>query len=457
VDVNSRNRLFSAGEIDRDDLWPKITEFEDQPCTFRFTFGLDELPVEPGIILIRGPRQYGKSTWLELELRETLEEYGGGSAYFLNGDDIADDDELEERIVAIVPLFNPGARVKRLFIDEISAVPRWERALKRIADRGELRGVLVVTTGSRATDIRRGSERLPGRKGKLKRTEYLFTGVSYKDFHAQFHQELGDDAWMAFLLSGGSPIAAKEIWQVGRIPQYFFDMIRDWIVGELVRSGRSRQFLIALMRTLFAQAGSRTGYLKLARESGLANNTIASEYVEQLSDLLAVIPSYQWDADRDVPLQRKPAKFHFINLSVALSFSPNRMSHVDDFKSLPPQEKSRWMEWLVAQELFRRQSIAGVDDPEAIWFWASKEHEIDFVDSERKLYEVKVSRTGAPDFAWFPKVFPKRKLLVVAGSEFRSTSIKGVTIEQFLLSDGLPHPYPGQVEDPDVYNDYCRF
>lgn len=202
---------------------------------------------------------------------------------------------------------------------------------------------------------------------------------------------------------------------------------------------RSRQLLIALLRTLFAQAGSRTGYLKLARESGLANNTIASEYVEQLSDLLAVIPSFQWDADRDVPLQRKPAKFHFINLSVALSFSPNRMVHVDDFKSLAPQEKSRWMEWLVARELFRRQSIAGVDDPEAIWFWASKEHEIDFVDSERKLYEVEVGPTGAPDFAWFPKVFPKRN------------------IEQFLLSDGFPHPYPGQVEDPDVYNDYCRF
>jgi hypothetical protein len=43
-------------------------------------------------------------------------------------------------------------------------------------------------------------------------------------------------------------------------------MIRDWIVGEIVRSGRSRPFLVAVMWTLFVQAGSRTGYLKLARE-----------------------------------------------------------------------------------------------------------------------------------------------------------------------------------------------
>ncbi|HJR70596.1 MAG TPA: ATP-binding protein [Gammaproteobacteria bacterium] len=457
MDVNTRNRLFSEGKIDREDLWPKITEYEQQPCTFRFSFGLDALPAEAGIILIRGPRQFGKSTWLELALKGTLEEYGAGSGYFLNGDDVTDADELESRVLEIVSLFHPEAGVKRLFIDEVSAVPSWERALKRIADRGHLRDVLVVTTGSRAADIRRGSERLPGRKGKLKRTEFLFTGVSYKDFHAQFHKELGEDAWKAYLLSGGSPVAAMEIRQRERVPEYFFEMIRDWIVGELVRSGRSRQFLLALMRTLFVQAGSRTGYLKLARESGLANNTIAAEYVEQLSDLLAVIPSYQWDADKGVPLQRKPAKFHFVNLSVALAFTPNRMTQVSDFDALAPQEKGKWIEWLVAQELFRRQCIAGAEDPEALWYWASREHEIDFVDSREKLYEVKLGRSGPLDFAWFAKTLPKRKLLVIGAGEFQSADVKGITIEQFLLGDGFPHPYPGQVEDADVYNDYGRF
>jgi predicted AAA+ superfamily ATPase len=234
-------------------------------------------------------------------------------------------------------------------------------------------------------------------------------------------------------------------------------MIRDWIVGEIVRSGRSRQFLVALMRTLFVQAGSRTGYLKLARESGLANNTIPAEYVEQLSDLLTMIPSYQWNADKDVPIQRKPVKFHFINLCVALSFSPDRMTAVEDFKRLDPQEKFKWMEWLVAQELFRQQCVADVEDPEAIWFWASRDHEIDFVDSRRNLYEVKVGQSTPVEFAWFPKVFPKGKLLVIGNREFRSAAIKGITIDQFLLSDGFPHPYPGQVDDPDIYNDYCRF
>lgn len=126
-----------------------------------------------------------------------------------------------------------------------------------------------------------------------------------------------------------------------------------------------------------------------------------------------------------MPLQRKPAEFHFINLGVALAFSPNRMSNVDAFKSLPPTEQSKWIEWLVAQELFRRQCVAGSEDPEALWFWASDDHVIDFVDGSRNLYEVKVGRTGPLSFSWFPRGFPGRNLLVIGGGAFRAETVKG--------------------------------
>jgi hypothetical protein len=126
------------------------------------------------------------------------------------------------------------------------------------------------------------------------------------------------------------------------------------------------------------------------------------------------------------------------NLSVALAFSPNRMTQVSDFDALEPQERAKWIEWLVAQELFRRQCIAGIEDPEAIWYWASKEHEIDFVDAGENLYEVKSRRSGPLDFVWFAKSLPKRKVLAIGSGEFQSAVVKGITIEQFLLADGLP-------------------
>lgn len=457
MDVNQRNSLFATGKIDREDLWPKATEYEEQSLTFRFNFGLDQLPTEPGIILIRGPRQYGKSTWLELELRDTLIDFGKGSAYFLNGDNFSNHNELEEAIINLLPLFNPKAKVKRLFIDEITAVDGWEKALKKLADRGEIKHILIITTGSMATDLRRGAERLPGRKGKLDRTDYIFTGISYKDFYTQCAKSFEEDTWIAYLLSGGSPIAAKEIWQFERVPEYFYELIKDWVIGELVKSGRSRNFLIPLMRSLIKKGTSRVGYLNLAKDSGLSNNTIAAEYIEQLSDLLSVIPSNQWDHQKLVPLQRKPCKFHFINLSVALSFSEYRINSISEFKKLPTQEQGKWLEWLVAQELFRRQCIKGELNPEGIYYWASKEHEIDFVDQNKMFYEVKLGKSGPLDFTWFNKTFSKNKLLVISESEFETKNILGVTIEQFLLADGFVHPYLGMVDDPNIYNDYVKF
>ena len=98
MDVNARNDCLARGEIARDDMWPHIVEYEARPRTFRFSFGLDELPEAPGVILIRGPRQYGKSTWLELALRDTIEAYGAGSAYILNGDELTDAADLERHI-----------------------------------------------------------------------------------------------------------------------------------------------------------------------------------------------------------------------------------------------------------------------------------------------------------------------------------------------------------------------
>jgi len=111
----------------------------------------------------------------------------------------------------------------------------------------------------------------------------------------------------------------------------------------------------------------------------------------------------------------------------------------------------------VAQELLRRQCIAGADDPEALWYRASSDHEIDFLDARERPYEVKIGRSGPLDFSWFPMALPKRKLLVIGGGQFESDAVKGITIERFLLADGLPHPHPAQVADSDIYSDYGRF
>lgn len=444
MDVKTFNRLLAQGEIDREDMWPRIVEMESKAAQFRFEFGLEALPKEPGIITIRGPRQYGKSTWLDMNLRSSIEEFGKGSAYYLNGDEMVSPEVLEQEMNNLYAAYSKEAKIKRLFIDEITAMENWEKGLKRLLDRGLFRDVLIITTGSKATDLRRGSERLPGRKGRLERSEYIFLPISYREFKHVVGKELQKKTWIAYLLSGGSPLACNDIYQFERIPDYFIQLIKDWVFGEVVRSGRSRVALTQLIQLMMQYGGSPVGFAKLAREAGLANNTVASGYVEQLSDLLVALPSWPWDPQKKILQMRKPCKFHFINLAAVTALHPASPRMIHEFEALPPATQSIFLEWLVAQEIWRQACLKGVENSEAVGFWASKENEIDFVTPDHQFIEVKRGNANPLDFSWFGNVFPREELTVICSTPFQTKQVVGITLEQFLLSAPTNFHYSGE-------------
>lgn len=438
MDVKTINCLLAEGNIDNKDMWPRILEMESKAHQFRFEFGLDKLPTEPGLIIIRGPRQYGKSTWLDINLRRSAEEFGKASSFYLNGDEISSPDELVEEMKNIYPAYSREAKIKRLFIDEITAVPNWEKAIKRIIDQGLFKDVLVITTGSKASDLRHGSEKLPGRKGTLPKNEYIFLPISYREFKLNSEAAHGNKSWIAYLLTGGSPVACNDICQFKRLPEYFIQLVRDWVLGEIVSSGRSRLALTQLLHVIMNYGGHPVGFAKLAREGGLANNTVASGYIEQLSDLLAIMPSWPIETNKKTILMRKPCKFHFINLAVAIAFHPSSLRQVHEFEKLPSELQGIFIEWLVAQEIWRRGVLADQGRQEAISFWSSKEHEIDFVSPDLKFIEAKKGPANPFEFSWFSKIFPRDDLTVICSTPFRSKQVTGVTVEEFLLSSFHP-------------------
>ncbi len=435
MNVDGVNAALYAGNLDAPGLFPRLESLGDAPAVFRVEMGLDALPPEPGVLLIRGARQYGKSTWLEGVMRDTVREHGPGTAFFLDGDYLRDAEHLSSEMSRLAAAYRADAPVRRLFVDEITAVADWERGLKRVLDRGELRRVLVVTTGSRATDLRRGAERLPGRKGRLTRTNYLFPPISYREFLRAGGDRLGPRRLGAYLLSGGSPVALGEMLRAGRLPEWAIDSVRDWIEGECARGGRSRRSLVAVMEQLHRHGGSALGQTSLARDAGLANNTVAAGWIEMLSDLLCVGTSAAWDASKHTEVRRKPAKFPFVNLLAAAVWSPDAPRAAEDFERLPAARQAAWYEWAVAQELFRRAAIRGESDPERIPYWHGDANEIDFVVGGAAFIEVKRGQASALDFAWFAKVFPKGHLTVVCASPFEADQIRGVTLEAFLAGE----------------------
>ncbi|MEW6751947.1 MAG: AAA family ATPase [Candidatus Latescibacterota bacterium] len=435
MDSSTRNQALSRGELTTPGLFPHLEELARAPFVFRMEFGLDPLPEESGLILVRGARQYGKSTWLEQQVRETVQQAGPGSAYLLNGDEVADAGALAEAIRAVRPLFSPRARVRRLFIDEITAVRDWQRALKRLLDAGELRDVLVITTGSQAADLRRGAERLPGRKGRLSRTSFLFVPVSFAEYSRVCGAHLGSDLLPAYLLSGGSPVAGAELAAGGRLPEFVIEMTRDWVYGEFAAAGRQRSSLLGVMECLHRFAGAPSGQARLAREAGLANNTVAAGYLEQLMDLLCVATAFPWDESRRRANRRRPAKLHFVNLLVAVAWHPARIRSVQEYRALPEQDQARLLEWLVAQEIWRCAAVRGEETPEVMHFWQGREHELDFVLPPDRFVEVKRGKASPVEFAWWPRSFPKGQLTVVNAAPFQAERMVGMTMEEFLAAD----------------------
>ena len=141
----------------------------------------------------------------------------------------------------------------------------------------------------------------------MARTTYLFTPLPYAEFVRVCGPALRGHALVAYLLAGGCPLACAELAAHGRLPEFVPGMIRDWIFGECAAAGRSRASLLAVLDKLLLGGGRPRGQAKLAREAGLANNTVAADYVELLCDLMCVGVSQAWDESRRVRIARRPA------------------------------------------------------------------------------------------------------------------------------------------------------
>jgi len=191
--------------------------------------------------------------------------------------------------------------------------------------------------------------------------------------------------------------------------------------------------MVGVMDCLMRFAGTPVGQSKLAREAGLANNTVAAGYIDLLADLMSVASCFAWDESHRRINRRRPCKFHVTNLLVATVWHPGRLRRPADFHALSADDQGGLIEWLVAQELFRRAALRGDEFPEVMSFWQSSENELDFVLAPDRFIEVKRGRTGPLDFTWFPKCFPTGHLTVISRSRFETDHIHGITLEEFLL------------------------
>jgi len=401
-----------------------------------FPFGQD------AVLTLRGPRQIGKSTLVKQIIAKLFDEKGaaGAQVFFYSCDTVKDYNELEE----ILKLYLEQARAitsKRLyiFLDEVSFVSEWQRAVKALVDRGELKNSTVLLTGSSSIDLLYSSERLPGRKGKFKNPDILFLPLSFAEFYKLLKgtrdkkKKLFDD----YLICGGFPLVINEYYEKGYITDTSFNTYLSWLEGDLHKLGKSEELALNIIERLFKHLNSNFSYYKIAKESGIGSHATVIDYMEILEKMFIVFSLKSFLVSQKIvsPAKNKKAYFYDPFIFNALKaraegltsqYYPFITSFVVTAKTKPAL-----VENVVAVKLFRSEGI--------LYTGRLAKGEVDFVLKNRGRYdyiEVKYKEAvSAGDFSLFFKQMPSSVLKVVSKKDaFKKQNIKALTIEDFLLS-----------------------
>ena len=123
---------------------------------------------KPGnLYTIRGPRQIGKTTFLKMFIRKKLRTVPKNNIFYWSCDNLVTGKDLIDLLNEYADFCKVmDARPEYILLDEITGIAHWQRSLKFIIDNDITPNACFILTGSNALDLRSGSERLPGRRGK---------------------------------------------------------------------------------------------------------------------------------------------------------------------------------------------------------------------------------------------------------------------------------------------------
>lgn len=406
----------------------KLKEAAEQPFLLAHTRNLaDSIPLHPpGILLLRGPRQIGKSTFLRQFASRCLS-HGVAPASLVLCD--AERAQNRHHLLGELEAFlavQKGYSV--LLIDELTAVEEWWLTIKALADRGLTSKALVLGTGSSAADMAKGADLMPGRRGRRHPVDLEMLPAPFSLVRERLSFE-------EYLLTGGFPWAINEYLRLGHIPAHVYDLQSAALAGAFHKSRHQTQNLPFLLQYLADHQGSPGSVTKLARDCGLGSNRTGEEYLSLLERIYAVL-SCSWTEPTGGPkAPRKNRKFYasdpFLfhlfcesgkSWDPAFELSKQRLSN--------PTLMGRLIEGVVAAELRRRNGAASLS------YWAGAK-EIDFVGSP--CVEVKYQgHVSVEEFGWAEKVLPKRVELLVLTKKDRAVKgrVRLMTVEEWLVGAG---------------------
>lgn len=318
---------------------------------------------KPGILILTGGRQIGKSTSTKLLIAHVLREklFSASSIFYLPCDQIFDAGHLSRVVRFFLDAQESSHNRFLLIIDEITFVPEWDRVIKALADEGWFRRGFCVLTGSDSVILHESAMRFPGRRGTAAQVDFHLLPLSFHDFVGLVRPAVlrepaqhVDELFLLFqqyLQCGGFLRAINELHTGGEISAATYATFEQWIRGDCLKRRKNEVHLLALLHALLAIGVSQNTYSGLTERVGSMSKETLLDYCRLLErmDVLFTLQAFDQNSRRGFP--KKARKFHFCDPFIRTTIA--RWLAREGF-AVPTLDEAMHVEACVAAQYHRR-------------------------------------------------------------------------------------------------------
>lgn len=277
----------------------------------------------PGIYLLTGGRQIGKTTSTKLLIKHALTKklFAPQRIFYLPCDQIDDYHHLSR----VLGFFFDGLEKEKgpflLIIDEITFVREWDRSIKALADEGRFREGFCIVTGSDSVILKEASKRFPGRRGHADTVDFHLLPLTFREYIAlvappllrtpSAHVDALFQHFDKYLICGGYLRAINDLASSGVVAASTYAVFEQWIAGDFEKRGKRIDYLRGVLGTLIASGVSQATYSSLTQQLGLLSKETFIDYCSLLErmDLIFTLQAFDQNTRRGFP--KKARKFHF--------------------------------------------------------------------------------------------------------------------------------------------------
>ena len=302
---------------------------------------MNNLSLRPfSLNFVLGPRQAGKTTMIKLLIQKLLESVEPISVFYCSCEEAVDYRDLDKMLGEYLSLLKAeGKEGGYIFLDEITFVKDWWRAVKARIDNGDLRKSVVTVTGSASVELLSQREYFPGRRGNGK--DVLVLPLSFSSYTSLWITELEKggiegikdrmernkifreeivDLFHKYIELGGFPRAIES-------REEALNSLWYYIKGDTERLRKSVRALEEVASVILRAHCSPLSWNTIKKNTSLRSPNTARDYVETMEKmfLLTVLP-YQ---SPERIIWRKERKIHFSDPLLWWLFSERTGIEVD--------------------------------------------------------------------------------------------------------------------------------